>query len=130
MDTSTYFAAASQRDANYSQATILMDRLLLESQPFVTTNFVLAELHGLVLNRVSHHYARKVVELIQRSSTTTIVRAQRRDEERAWEILTSYDDKAFSYTDALSFAVMERLEIFTAFCFDRHFQQFGWRVVS
>lgn len=41
----------------------------------------------------------------------------------------SHDDKDFSFTDALSFAVMERLRIRTAFSLDRHFAQFGWTLV-
>ncbi len=32
--------------------------------------------------------------------------------------------------DALSFAVMERLGIDTAFAYDAHFQQFGWRQLT
>jgi predicted nucleic acid-binding protein len=42
--------------------------------------------------------------------------------------LRQYDDKDFSLTDALSFAVMDRLEISEAFTFDHHFRQYGFRV--
>jgi predicted nucleic acid-binding protein len=48
------------------------------------------------------------------------------DEERAREIILAYEDKAFSYTDATTFAVMERTGIKTAFAFDSHFLQFGF----
>ncbi len=39
-------------------------------------------------------------------------------------------DKRFSYTDASSFAVMERLGIGTAFGFDRDFAQYGFRLIG
>jgi predicted nucleic acid-binding protein len=58
-----------------------------------------------------------------------IVRVRSRDEDRAWQIITQYSDKDFSLTDAISFAVMERLGIKTAFSLDRHFTQFGWQTI-
>jgi predicted nucleic acid-binding protein len=46
------------------------------------------------------------------------------------EILLGQEDKDYSYVDATSFAVMERLGIETAFTFDRHFEQYGWKRLS
>ena len=39
-------------------------------------------------------------------------------------------DKTFSYTDACSVAVMERLGLKTAFAFDPHFRQYGFHVLG
>jgi predicted nucleic acid-binding protein len=44
---------------------------------------------------------------------------------KAVAILRSHDDKTYSYCDALSFAVMERLGISEAIAFDRHFREYG-----
>lgn len=52
------------------------------------------------------------------------------DEERAVDIICSHEDKTFSYTDATTFAVAERLEIRRALAFDRHFVQFGLPLVD
>ena len=60
-----------------------------------------------------------------RQGNTVVVRVSSRDEARAEEILFRYTDHDFSFTDALSFAVMERLHITYAFAFDKHFRQFG-----
>jgi predicted nucleic acid-binding protein len=46
-------------------------------------------------------------------------------ERRAWEIIVSFDDEDFSYTDATSFAVTESIGIEEAFSLDRHFREFG-----
>jgi len=59
-----------------------------------------------------------------------VVRARAADEVRARHIIYQYDDKAFSMTDAISFAVMERLHITRAFTFDRHFAQYGFTVLT
>jgi predicted nucleic acid-binding protein len=47
------------------------------------------------------------------------------DVRRAWEVFRAYRDKAWSFTDCVSFVVMERLGLRTAFAFDQHFRQFG-----
>ena len=52
------------------------------------------------------------------------------DERRALAILRQYQDKMFSFTDATSFAVMERLNTQHAFSFDADFRQYGWIVLS
>jgi predicted nucleic acid-binding protein len=51
------------------------------------------------------------------------------DEIRAREIIQTYQDRSFSYTDATSFAVMERLGIRRAFAFDKHFEQYGFELI-
>ncbi len=51
------------------------------------------------------------------------------DSEAAQDIIGRYDDKDFSYADAGSFAIMERLGILRAFTFDAHFRQYGLEVI-
>lgn len=46
------------------------------------------------------------------------------------DIICSYEDKTFSYTDATTFAVADRLGIRRAFAFDKHFVQFGLGLVD
>lgn len=69
-----------------------------------------------------------ILSKIRASPRTTVVRVRARDEERAWEIIEQYDDKDFSLTDAMSFAVMERMHLSQAFSLDQHFAQYGWTV--
>ncbi len=65
-----------------------------------------------------------------RSGTTSVVRVEEGDEERAFVIITRYQDKDFSMTDATSFAVMERLNLHWAFSFDSDFRQYGWNILA
>ncbi len=61
---------------------------------------------------------------------TVVIRVRRLDEERAAQIIRTQADKDYSLTDALSFAVMERLGLSRAFTFDRHFAQYGFTVLT
>jgi predicted nucleic acid-binding protein len=124
MDTSAYFALADPRDANHTTALAIHDRLIGEHWRLFTTTYVLAEAHALLLARLGRAIALRVLQEIDRS-TTTVTRVSTADERRAREMLTRYDDKDFSLTDATSFAVMERLGISVAFTFDHDFTRYG-----
>jgi hypothetical protein len=47
------------------------------------------------------------------------------DVEAAWRVFDRFRDKDWSFTDCVSYAVIERLKITSAFAFDEHFAQFG-----
>lgn len=127
VDTSAYFAAIDPRDASHLAAASAMRLLVDANHSLITTNFVLAELHALLLARMGRLVA--VQTLVDLRVSQTIVRARASDEVRAEAILLQYDDKLFSYTDAVSFAVMERTSVSVAFALDHHFAQYGWTVV-
>ena len=129
VDTSAFYAASDRDNREADTARALVARLVAERSQLVTTNFVLAELHALILTRVNRHLALTVLQGLRLSPTLTIERITEADEQRAWEIIERYDDKAFSFADAASFAVMERRGITVAFSLDRHFAQYGWTVI-
>jgi predicted nucleic acid-binding protein len=128
VDTGAYFALTFTGDQNHNAARSVYEQLAGERRQLVTTNFVLAETHALLLNRLNRSIALRVLESVDQSSTR-IVRVSASDERLAREILRRYQDKDFSLTDASSFVVMERLGIGTAFAFDRHFAQYGLTVL-
>ena len=94
------------------------------SSPLLT-NFIVAECHALLLARVGSDFARRWLF----GNTWRVEPVTDADELRAREIIRVYTDKSFSYTDATSFAVMERLGIRRAFAFDQHFEQYGFEVL-
>jgi predicted nucleic acid-binding protein len=88
-----------------------------------------AETHALGLRYLGRALAHRVLmELL--ASSTTLVQVSTADERRAQAILTQYTDKAFSYTDATSFAVMERLGISQVFTFGDDFVQYRFTDVA
>jgi uncharacterized protein len=129
VDTSAYYSLTDPRDINHAEARAISRRLTSERWRLFTTNFVIAETHALLLTRLGRTTARRVLQEIDRS-TTTIIRIGEAEEHRARQIIEQYDDKDFSLTDATSFAVMERLRIACAFTVDGDFRQFGVQVLT
>jgi hypothetical protein len=56
-----------------------------------------------------------------------VARINPADEDTAWAIFTRYRDKAFSYTDCTSFALIGRLKLSTALAIDSDFRAYGLR---
>jgi uncharacterized protein len=125
VDTSAYFAMMVPRDANHQQAVGIMTQLANQRWQLFTTNYILAETHALLINRVGYTTALSFLRETNESSTR-VIHATVADERRAREIMERYADKDFSLVDAISFSVMERLNIRSAFMFDHHFAQYGF----
>jgi uncharacterized protein len=129
VDSSAFFAAASARDADHARARSVHARVVAEGWRLVTTTYVVAELHALTLARLGPRRALVLIERIVQSNAV-VVRVIEDDWKDAFRILRRFDDKDFSFTDALSFAVMDRLGVREAFTFDRHFAQYGFQLVG
>jgi len=61
--------------------------------------------------------------------TFNVFYVEKTDDDQAIEILKKYIDKNFSFTDAMSFHIMKRDKIKTAFAFDKHFIQAGFKTL-
>lgn len=126
VDTSAVYALLDRSDARHATARASLKRLQTARSEPLLTNFILAECHALSLSRLGPEVARKwLLTNVWAVEGVTVD-----DEAKAKEILGKYTDKSFSYTDATSFAVMERLGLRTAFAFDPHFRQYGFRVIG
>ncbi|MHB8575057.1 MAG: type II toxin-antitoxin system VapC family toxin [Dehalococcoidia bacterium] len=125
VDTSAHYALVDPTDRASAAATQIARGLSRERWRLYTTNFIVAETYALTLSHLGRDTAIRVLRQL-RSGSLHIVAVRPRDELRAITILEQYADKTFSYTDATSFAVMERLNIVHAFSFDDDFRQFGF----
>ncbi|WP_338825184.1 type II toxin-antitoxin system VapC family toxin [Neomoorella humiferrea] len=126
VDTSAIYALIDRSDDWHEKAKNLFKRLSEQDVDLILTNFILAETHALILSRIGHELAREWVKNL----VWKIERVKEEDEKRAREIIIAYKDKSFSYTDATTFAVMERLKLNVALAFDNHFTQFGWQCLD
>ena len=126
IDSSAFYALTDESDRHHTVARALMEKLAEAGTRLHTTNFILAESHQLLLARTRRvDTALAFLTRIYHSEHITIIRVGPADEQSALAILTRYTDKQFSFTDATSFAIMERLRIRHAFTFDADFAQYG-----
>jgi predicted nucleic acid-binding protein len=125
VDTSAYYAFADGTETQHAAALAAAHRFNRGGVEFYTTNFIAAEMYALILTRVNRATALRVLDRLY-TSRTRIVRATEGDETRARDVLRHHQDKDYSYVDAISFAVMQRLHIRLAWTYDQHFAQFGF----
>lgn len=126
VDSSAFFAALDRRDARHRDASRCFQQLSNDGRSLLTSNLVIAESHGLMLRKLGRNIA---AAWLEQSADLNVVFEDETDNEAAREIVFRYDDKDFSYTDALSFVLMERLGIGVAFAFDDDFRQYGLDVI-
>lgn len=119
VDTGAWYALADRSDAHHTEA-----RQWYQSraphEDLVTTDLILAETFNLLMSRLGPWAARSWWDAFCATSVRCIVPILP-DFDRASQIMARFSDQDFSLTDCLSFAIMERLGIDTAFSFDGHF---------
>jgi uncharacterized protein len=125
-DTSAWYAYVDKSDAYHSAATQFIRLLTI---PLITSTYILDEITTLIKAHLGHSAAVRFGEKLRQEQIAKLLRITEQDEQRAWEIFVQYHDKGFSFTDCTSFALMEQLQLDTAFAFDEHFRQYGKFVV-
>ena len=93
------------------------------SVTFIVTNCILSETYTLMFRKIGLDKAIKYVESLR--NTAEMERISEEDEKRRWQFILRYRDKDFSYVDATSLAVMERLGVSDAFSFDEDYEQYS-----
>ncbi len=122
VDTSAIYALLDRSDNFHKQAVAILKEISTKQKIIVITNFIIAESHALLANRLGSELARTWLKGL----CWPVERITEEDERKAREIIFTYFDKSFSYTDATTFAVMERLGITNVLAFDQHFTQYGF----
>ena len=128
VDTGAFLARYLQKDAHHSRATALWKKVL--NQPLFTSNHVIDEAVTLLARRAGSYFAAERAENIYASQALEILYSTREDELEAIRLLRKYSDQNVSFTDCVSFILMNRCRIATAFTFDHHFERAGFRALG
>ncbi len=130
VDTGAWYALADRTDQHHKRAVKKYPALLRQYPHLTTTNLVVAETYFLVRRALGHQPAISFLENLSSSPRITKIYSDLTLEFKAETILAKYQDQDFSYTDAVSFAVMRGLKIGKAFAFDSHFSTAGFATIS
>jgi predicted nucleic acid-binding protein len=125
IDTSAFLALENRKDEYHKRALMFRDSLLESKESLVTSDYVLDESYTIIRLRAGHKIAVQFGEMIQATGLIEIKYLTKEILREAWHIFRSFSDKEFSFTDCTCFALMESLQIKTAFTFDDHFKQYG-----
>lgn len=131
IDTGALLAIANPRDQYHVVAVDTARQFVRHGGRWVGTVLVLAELHGHLLRWRGSAVARQVVEAVRRDPAYDWREVNLALLDAAMsEWLERFADQRFSLTDAVTFALMRRERLKTAFAFDRDFRTAGFTLLG
>ena len=117
VDTSFWLALRLRDDRHHGMARALAD----DSAKWLTTNHVVGETWTFLRRRHGHRAAVAFLDAVERSPRVAVRYVDDDIEAQAWRWLRRHDERAYSFVDATSFAVMRALKIREALAFDGDF---------
>lgn len=129
VDTGGWMACADRADPAHSAFTAARDSTLEAGRLLITTDFVVDETLTLIRFRLGLAAANAWWQQIDGSSRLRWERVENDRFERARNLFFQYRDKALSFTDCTSVAVMRELRLTTVITTDDHLRQVGFDVL-
>jgi len=127
VDTSAFLAVLDQRDLNHPAAKARWIEMLNRGDELVSHNYILVETSAVVLRRLGldavRVFERDVVPVLR------LVWVTREIHEAAAGAHLVAARRTLSLVDCVSFEVMRRTGVLTAFAFDRHFREYGYETI-
>jgi uncharacterized protein len=122
-DTSFYIALVNSRDEHHRRACRFADE---HRGDFVTSAWVIEELADYLCDVPNRPLFLSMYEDLRNDDRVTIVPLSIDLFEDGLRLYAARTDKNWSFTDCISFSIMERLKIHEAAATDHHFLQAGF----
>ena len=130
IDTSAWVALENKKDIHYREAVAFRDEIKNKRYRLYTSNFVLDETYTLLLANVGDKNTiefGKRIKVLRNKGLLHVIQVTEEIEDSAWFIFEKFNkDKFWSFTDCTSKAIMEMLDIYESFSFDKNFEQMGF----
>jgi predicted nucleic acid-binding protein len=129
IDTGAYLSYYHKKDTHHQKSVETWKNITqVTKNRLITTHHIIDELATLLGRKKDYQYAAGKIKKIF-NSNCIIERTHEIDERMALELFEKYADQQISFTDCLSFVVMQQQNIQTVFTFDKHFQYAGFEVI-
>ena len=127
VDTSAFLAVLDAGDANHAQAKALWEKTVGAGIGLVCHNYILVETSAVLLRRLGMEavrvFERDIVPVLR------LVWVTREVHEAAASAHLLAARRTLSLVDCVSFEIMRRTGVRTAFAFDRHFRECGYELL-
>ena len=127
VDTSAWYPLLVARHPDHERLAARLRTLIRDHRRLVTTNLVVAETHALLLRRVGHAAALTFVKTVGEPPNVVVESTRELEHAAMQNWLARFADQGFSFTDAVSFAVMTERRISDALALDHHFTVAGFQ---
>ncbi len=125
-DTVFWLALVIRQDEHHGRAQAWASRI---TGTITTTAAVLLETANALARPSWRSHAVKLIDHIKQRDDVVVVDLDKGLLERAWGLYCDRLDKGWSWTDCISFVVMQDRGLQEALTTDRHFEQAGFRAV-
>lgn len=129
VDTSGFFALLVKKDDCHEKARKILRNAGKQGTPFVTTDYVLDETATLLMARGHGHLAQGFFDSIFQSNACQLVWTGAANFHTTTTAFLKYYERGWSFTDCLSFQVMNERKLQKALTKDQHFQQAGFQAL-
>lgn len=124
VDSSFWIARMLPRDRRHAEAVELEERH--DRGLLLTSSAVAGETWTFLRSRSGHAGAMSWLDRVRAAANTRVERIDADLEEQAWAWLRVHDERAYSFVDATSFALMRKLRLREALAFDGAFAAAGF----
>jgi predicted nucleic acid-binding protein len=129
VDTGAFVGRHLAKDQHHHAASRVWAEIGRSGERCVTSNFVIDEAVTLIGRRAGHRFAADVIRRLYTSRALELIRPDAEAELAALSSYETYHDQDVSFTDCISFVLMERRKLRRVFTFDHHFRIAGFEVV-
>jgi predicted nucleic acid-binding protein len=127
VDTSAFLAVLDAGDANHAQAKAIWEKTIGAGGELVCHNYILVETSAVILRRLGLEAVRVFEQDIVPVLRLVWVTPEIHESAASARLLAAR--RTLSLVDCVSFEIMRRTGIRSAFAFDRHFTEYGYELL-
>ena len=129
-DTSFLVSFHNKKDKNHKNAKKITKTLEGTSMLWVISDYIFDEFLTVLLVRRDKQFAIEVGQAILNDPNISLVRITEEIFNDAWRIFQKNRNQDWSFTDSTSFILIQKMNITEAVSFDKHFEEFGIKILK